>query len=100
MHDVHTLERDYGVAAVGIVSTGFATQAIYQAEALGLANADKHIVLASHPISDATGAELADKADGLYSDLIRQLTTNGPTSVARRRRLRSAVPSAECQAGA
>ena len=46
-----------------------AFRAIYQAEALGLANADKHIVLASHPISDATGAELADKADGLYAEL-------------------------------
>ena len=46
-----------------------AFRAIYQAEALGLANADKHIVLASHPISDATGAELVDKADGLYAEL-------------------------------
>ena len=57
-------------------------------------------VLAEHPISDATDDELRVKADGLYADLIRQLTTDGPTSQARQRRLRSAEPSAECLAGA
>ena len=100
MHDVHTLERVHGVPAVGIVSTGFSGQAIFQAEGLGLAHAERHIVLAEHPISDASEAELAAKADALYDDLLRQLTSDGPTSAARRRRLRSATPSAECQAGA
>jgi hypothetical protein len=100
MHDVHTLESAFGVPSVAIVSTGFATQAIYQADALGSTHPDKHIVLAEHPISDATPAELAQKADMLFADLHRQLTTNGPTSHARQRRLRSAQPSALCQAGA
>ena len=61
MHDVHTLESTAGVPSVAIVSTGFATQAIFQAESLGCTEPDKHIVLAEHPISDATPAELASK---------------------------------------
>ena len=97
---MHTVERASGIPAVGIVSTGFATQAIYQAQALGMAHPDKHIVLAEHPISDATEAELRERADGLYADLVRQLTTDGPTSQARQRRLRAAEPSAECLSGA
>ena len=59
----------------------------------------QHIVLAEHPISDATAAELAGKADALYGELVRQLTSNAPTSAARER-LRQAEPSALCLAGA
>ena len=100
MHDVHTLERESAVPAVGIVSTGFAKQALFQASALGLASPDNHIVLAEHPISDASKAELEDKADELYADLMRQLTTDAPISEARKRRLRAVEPSAMCLAGA
>ena len=85
---------------MAIVSTAFSAQAIYQAEALGASEADRHIVLAEHPISDATEVEIAAKADQLYTDLIRQFTSNGPTSKARRSRLRSVTPSALCLLGA
>ena len=44
--------------------------------------------------------ELFDKADGLYADLKRQLTSNTPTSAARKLRLRAQEPSALCLAGA
>ena len=52
-HDVHTLERTYRVPSVAIVSTAFSQQAIFQSEALGHTEAERHIVLAEHPISDA-----------------------------------------------
>ena len=100
MHDVHTLERTSALPAVAIVSTTFSSQAIFQAEALGLIDPEKHIVLAEHPISDRTEAEIIAKADLLYADLIRQLTSSAPTSMRRRFRLRSSEPSALCQAGA
>lgn len=48
MHDVHTLERAVGLPAVAIVSTTFAAQAIFQSEALGLSDPEKHIVLCEH----------------------------------------------------
>jgi len=100
MHDVHTLERFARIPSVAIVTTAFAKQAIFQAEALGFSDPEKHIVLAEHPISDASPAEIAAKADLLYADLIRQMTTSTPTSSVRRRRLRSEEPSAACLLGA
>ena len=100
MHDVCSLERESSLPSVAIVSTSFSAQAIFQAEALGATEAEKHLVLAEHPISDATSAELAMKADDLYHDLVRQLTSNKPTSAARKRRLRSTQLSAMCLAGA
>ena len=100
MHDVHTFERSYNTPSIAICSTAFAKQAIYQAEALGLSEPEKHLVLASHPISDQSADELFDKADGLYADLKRQLTSNDPTSAARKLRLRAQEPSALCLAGA
>lgn len=100
MHDVHTLERAERIPSVAIVSTAFAAQAVYQAEALGVSEAERHIVLAEHPISDQTEGELRAKADQLYADLLRQLTSNKPCSAARKLRLRAAQPSALCAAGA
>ena len=100
MHDVHTFERTAHLPAVAIVSSTFAQQAIYQSEALGHSDAEKHIVLAEHPISDCSAAQIAAKADVLYADLVRCLTSDKPTSAMRRRRLRSTEPSALCQAGA
>ena len=87
MHDVHSLEAggvdsaDGGegvggsprTPAVAIVTTAFAAQAVYQAEALGATQPERHIVLAAHPISDATPDELAAKADALYPDLLDEL---------------------------
>ena len=40
-HDVHTLERTWHIPAVAIVSSAFTAQALYQAEALGMAQAEK-----------------------------------------------------------
>jgi hypothetical protein len=97
---VHHLERTSGRPAVALVSSTFSSQAIHQAEALGLSQPERHIVLAEHPISDASVQELGAKAELLYADLRRQLTTNVPCSEARRRRLRAAEPSALCAAGA
>jgi len=97
---VHTLERTYRVPSVAIVSTAFSQQAIFQSEALGHTEAERHIVLAEHPISDASASELASKADELFADLLRQLTSAKPNSELRRSRLRSAEPSALCLAGA
>ena len=78
MHDVHTLERYARIPSVAIVTTAFAKQALFQSEALGFSDPEKHIVLAEHPISDASSAEIAAKADLLYADLIRQVVK--PTS--------------------
>ena len=75
-------------------------QAIFQSEALGASEPEKRIVLAEHPISDCSEAEVALKAGALYEDLVRQLTSNVPTSAMRRRRLRSAEPTAICLLGA
>ena len=99
MHDVHTLES-LGVPSVGIATTAFAKQAIFQSEALGCAEPEKRLVLAEHPVSDCTAAEIGQKAQALYADLVRQLTSNKPTSELRKRRLRAAEPSAICLLGA
>ena len=70
MHDVHTFERAYNTPSIAICSTAFAKQAIYQAEALGLSEPEKHLVLASHPISDQSADELFDKYDRDHSGSI------------------------------
>lgn len=99
-HDVHSFEKHGHVPSVAVVSSAFTTQAIYQAEMLGMVEPERHMVPAEHPISDATDAEIALKADLLFDDLMYQLTNNRPTSAARRNHLRSATPSEACLAGA
>ena len=99
MHDVHSLES-LGVPSVGIATTAFAKQAIFQSESLGCSEPEKRLVLAEHPISDCTAAEIAIKAAALYADLVRQLTSNKPTSELRKRRLRANEPTASCLLGA
>lgn len=99
VHDVHGLEA-LGVPSVAIATTAFARQAIFQAEALGCSEPEKRIVLAEHPISNCNALEIARKASELYVDLVRQLTSNKPTSALRKRRLRSEEPSAACLLGA
>ena len=101
MHDVAALERA-GATAVAVLSEAFATQGLFQADRLGLdiGAAERMLVLAQHPISDASDAELAAKDDALYADLLRALTTDKPPTIALRRRLRTASPpSDECMAG-
>ena len=66
--------------SVALCSSAFASQAAYQARALGLAAPERHIVLAAHPISDATPEELAAKADALYADLVGELAAAGPST--------------------
>lgn len=107
MHDVHTIEREGGLPSVALVSSTFASQAIYQAKALGVASPERHIVLAAHPISDATTDELAAKADALYADLLDELVAGkkeekAPRSFRGRRVLpkEDEMMSAECAAGA
>jgi len=102
MHDVHTLERKARVPTVAIVSEPFASQAVYQAEALGMSVADMHIVLADHPISNATTAEIEAKAEALYPFLLKQLCSNDPPGSFYARRLRAPAksPTALCQMGA
>jgi len=66
-----------------------------------MATAEKMLVLAEHPISDASPLELQAKADALYDDLLRALTTDKPPAAALRRRLRTApLLSDACAAGA
>jgi hypothetical protein len=74
--------------------------ALSQAGALGLKDADRLVLLAQHPISSATDAELVARADALYPQLVRAITTDGPPDAALRRRLRSGKgPEGECAAG-
>ena len=101
MHDVAALERA-GTSAVAVLSDAFASQGLFQADALGIGrkDAERLLVLAQHPISDATRGEIAAKADALYAELLRALTTDAPPNAALRRRLRAAAPlSDECAAG-
>lgn len=101
MHDVHTLERQKGIPSVALVTSAFAEQAHFQSAALGLKQPERHVVLAEHPISDASPAELVAKADALYADLLGELTYKplaGGTS--NRRRIKPTELSAECAAGA
>lgn len=51
MHDVAALEKA-GIPAVGLISSGFVSQARYQAAKLGFEGASQ--VFVEHPISDQT----------------------------------------------
>ena len=56
MHDVHTLERKAAVPTLAIVTTTFAKQALYQAEALGLSDAcTRRLETVGVPCSTASG---------------------------------------------
>jgi len=93
MHDVATAERA-GVPSTAILSDAFGSQGLFQADGLGLeaAAAERLIVLAEHPISDATDAELRAKAERLFPDLVRSLTRDGPPDAALLGKLRGAAP--------
>lgn len=78
-----------------MLSSGFLSQGLFQAEALGLLEPEKLIVLVQHPISDATATEMHDKADSIYPMLLRALVSNLPGP-----KLVGGQLSAECAAGA
>lgn len=90
MHDVLSLER-LGVPAVAVLSDCFPAQGIFQAAGLGVpvAVSERLIVLAKHPISNATPTEIARKADGVFEDLVHALTCDKPPAAALRRQLRA-----------
>lgn len=73
MHDTAALEKR-GLPAVALISSGFAPQAEYQALSLGIEACRRLFV--QHPISDATPAEIAAKADRVYDQVVSCLTTD------------------------
>lgn len=60
-----------GLPSVGILTTGFAPQAAYQAKSLGCEDAVSLFV--KHPISDATPEEMISKADSVYENMVKGL---------------------------
>lgn len=84
-----------GLPTVAILSSGFVAQGLFQAEALGLLEPEKLMVLAQHPISDATAAEMHAKADAVFPSVLRSLVSNMPAP-----KLTVSKLSAECAAGA
>ena len=84
-----------GLPTVAVLSSTFLAQGIFQADALGLQAPEKHIVLAQHPISDATAAEMQGKADAIYGAVVRGLVSNMPAP-----KLTGSQCSEECSAGA
>lgn len=73
MHDVAFFERQ-GLASVALLSSAFAPQAQYQATSLGLEGAVKLFV--AHPISDQTLEQMIKKADSVYEDVVRALSSD------------------------
>lgn len=73
MHDAASLERK-GVPSVALLSDAFLVQARYQARSLGVESLAS--LLVQHPISDATPAEMVAKADAVFPDVVRALTSD------------------------
>jgi len=65
-----------GLPSVGILSSGFAAQASYQAKSLGCEDAVSLFV--AHPISDATPAEMDAKADSVFEYMVKGLADATP----------------------
>ena len=60
---------------MAIASTEFGDAAKTQAKALGMA--DARYLLVSHPIQDATGDQIREKADAIVDDVIAALSNKG-----------------------
>ena len=71
MHDTVWFEIQ-GMPAVSLASTEFVDAAKTQAEALGMADAQR--IFVDHPIQDATDAEMEAKADAAVDAVIAALT--------------------------
>lgn len=74
MHDTVYFEIEKK-PAVAIASTEFGDAAKTQAKALGMA--DARYLLVPHPIQDATGDEIREKADAIVDDVIAALSNKG-----------------------
>ena len=74
MHDTVYFEIEQK-PTVAIASTEFGDAAKIQAKALGMA--DARYLLVSHPIQDATGDQIREKADAIVDDVIAALSNKG-----------------------
>jgi len=70
LHDTVWFEIQ-GTPAVSIASTEFVDAAQTQAEALGMADAQR--IFVDHPIQDATDEEMRAKADAIVEQVIAAL---------------------------
>jgi hypothetical protein len=73
LHDTVWFEIQ-GTPSVSIASSEFVDAAATQAEALGMASAER--VFVDHPIQDATDDEMRAKADAVFAAVIAALTDN------------------------
>lgn len=60
---------------MAIASTEFGDAAKTQAKALGMA--DARYLLVPHPIQDATGEQIREKADAIIDEVIAALSNKG-----------------------
>ncbi len=74
MHDTVYFEIEKK-PAVAIASTEFGDAAKTQAKALGMP--DARYLLVPHPIQDATGYQIREKADAIVDDVIAALSNKG-----------------------
>ena len=74
MHDIVYFEIKKK-PAVAIASTEFGDAAKTQAKALGMA--DARYLLVPHPIQDATGNQIREKADAIVDEVIAALSNKG-----------------------
>lgn len=74
MHDTVYFEIEQ-TPAVAIASTEFGDAAKTQAKALGMV--DAKYLLVPHPIQDATGDQLREKADAIVDEVIAALSDKG-----------------------
>ena len=74
MHDIVYFEIEKK-PAVAIASTEFGDAAKTQAKALGMA--DARYLLVPHPIQDATGEQIREKADAIIDEVIAALSNKG-----------------------
>lgn len=70
IHDVAHFEA-HGLPSVALISTGFRSQAEYQAGCLGLTGIPR--VFVQHPISDQTDEQLYGKADAVFLEVVNCL---------------------------
>jgi hypothetical protein len=74
LHDIVYFEIEKK-PAVAIASTEFGDAAKTQAKALGMA--DARYLLVPHPIQDATGDQIREKADAIIDEVIAALSNKG-----------------------
>jgi hypothetical protein len=73
MQDVISLET-HGLPAVALLSSGFQTQASFEANRQNCPTIQR--VFVQHPISNATNHEIEQKANDAFDEIIQSLTTD------------------------